>query len=577
MPDYDAGDSMLEPERIPDEEEWVDTLLSEVKKNRRVTIDDIITATVDQPPNYDKQEAPPAKGKPGARGKAQEESEKPEIQKNLRPSSPRSLKACLKLGIDPSEVVYRPIHSFLCKNAELQAIAYEKYESLRREKLNSLKETRQELVNEGAAAAGKGKLGKPGMKKGGDDEDASMIEREKKRVEMLVKRNKREMDLVLTNETKLQHARVAEEAKQKRMAELEAAREVERQRHEAEFKAAKRERDLERARMEEEAQHQLKLAHQEHFRKQKLLEEKLKKERQRRLEEQRMEEEQRQAKAASQRAELERILKDEADRLLARQKVMEKREAERQKMMATRKAERAAANGEKRAKSFERVFGALEAGRKLDELRRKKIQDKLDENQRRLEEATHKHSEDEKRRREYNAEKARQRQGKFEEAKYIEEFRIKEIVSKAEVVENKLQETQQRWAFEKEKHWTKKKLSMEERKVKVEENKRAAAYNRYLMRQKIEEDTARARAILKQREELQEQRRMANIEASMNRQALNQAMEKLKVTKKWNQLDMSGGNIDLATIQKVLAPRPSTAPFNPPAMLNRASRGQRSR
>eukprot|EP00959_Pyramimonas_sp_CCMP1952_P144454 3023900-Pyramimonas_sp.AAC.1 len=54
MAEYNAGD-MLELEEIPDEEEWVDCLLAEAKKNRRVTIEDIITATVDQTPNYDKQ------------------------------------------------------------------------------------------------------------------------------------------------------------------------------------------------------------------------------------------------------------------------------------------------------------------------------------------------------------------------------------------------------------------------------------------------------------------------------------------------------------------------------------------
>eukprot|EP00976_Prorocentrum_cordatum_P054347 1095996-Prorocentrum_minimum.AAC.1 len=66
--------------------------------------------------------------------------------------------------------------------------------------------------------------------------------------------------------------------------------------------------------------------------------------------------------------------------------------------------------------------------------------DKLDENSRRLDEAARKHAEDEKRRREWNAEKARQRQGKFEEAKHIEETRINQIVTKAEVVEKKLEE-----------------------------------------------------------------------------------------------------------------------------------------
>jgi|AntRauMFilla1563_2_1112583.scaffolds.fasta_scaffold386788_1 hypothetical protein len=59
------------------------------------------------------------------------------------------------------------------------------------------------------------------------------------------------------------------------------------------------------------------------------------------------------------------------------------------------------------------------------------------------------------------------------------------------------------------------------------------------------------------------------------RQALNQAMEQLKVTKKWGRLNMSeGASVDLATIQEVLQPRPSTTPFNPPTMLTRVNRSR---
>jgi hypothetical protein len=51
-----------------------------------------------------------------------------------------------------------------------------------------------------------------------------------------------------------------------------------------------------------------------------------------------------------QRMELERVLKDEAERLVQRAKAMERRQVERQKLMAARKAERAATNADKRSK-----------------------------------------------------------------------------------------------------------------------------------------------------------------------------------------------------------------------------------
>ena len=73
---------------------------AQAKKNRKVSIDDIIHATIDIHKFRGKED-------PKAKAKGKPEEEESSQPKDLKPSSPRSLKACLELGIDPTEVVYK--------------------------------------------------------------------------------------------------------------------------------------------------------------------------------------------------------------------------------------------------------------------------------------------------------------------------------------------------------------------------------------------------------------------------------------------------------------------------------------
>ena len=55
----------------------------------------------------------------------------------MRPNSPRSLEACLTLGIDPKELIYRPLEYFASPSLteKLQKMKFEKFESLRQDRL----------------------------------------------------------------------------------------------------------------------------------------------------------------------------------------------------------------------------------------------------------------------------------------------------------------------------------------------------------------------------------------------------------------------------------------------------------
>mmetsp|Transcript_35293 Transcript_35293/g.67463 ORF Transcript_35293/g.67463 Transcript_35293/m.67463 type:complete len:487 (-) Transcript_35293:8-1468(-) len=478
---YQTGPDTSSVVRVVDEDEWVDKLLEEAKKNRKVSIEDIIFATVDSL-KFRKEEPAPTRGR--GRGGPKVEEEPVEGPRNMRPSSPRSLRACLKLGIDPGELVYRPLTSFPSKNPDLQQIEYNKYEEFRRDLLEKLKECRTSIIQEDAGNI-PGKPGPAGGKKSKEEDDMNaMLERENKRVEAAARRNKREMQLILGNETKLQKSRVLEEQKQARLAQMEEQRLVELKRQEQEYRRQQKERELERQRREQAEIEAIKMASMEHFKKQQALAEMMEQQRLKRLEETKREEEARQERAAQQRAEQERAMREEQEALMAKQREMERREVERQKMMAQRKAERIAANAEKRMQTQQKVKTALDAGQKVAETRKKAIQSKMDENEQRLAALARQHAEEEKRRKQENEEKARQRHEKFEEANHIEQMRVQEILERQAKAEEQWHNFQKRFAWEKEKHKVHHKLKLDERRTKVEEMKRSAAYMRYIMRQK---------------------------------------------------------------------------------------------
>jgi hypothetical protein len=556
-----------------------------------VSIEDVIRDTVDIHKFRNKDEA--------AKKAGDKEVEDANI-KNMRPSSPRSLMACLRSGIDPEEVVYRcaarppcpshggsgrgstthaqlshyksialrlstayldggfrvrrrhlcrgergggrererereadaseehvggccrPLASYEAEHPELQQIQYDKYEKFRRELLEKLKVMRQEVI---AEESGGGKAGKPGgggaIKNGGkmkstEEEDATMIEREQKRLEAQARRNKREMALIMANETKLMRLREIEEKKQGLRKEKEDAQEKLRLENEIEFKRKQKERDIGRQMTEADEVEQIRLAGIEQFKKAQALAAAQHEAHVRELEEQKLEEERRQAKAAHQRAELERILGEEQEVLMARQKVMEEREVVRQKMMAVRKAEKIVANREKREASVVKVSKALQTAEKMLEARKSEVQSKFDANAARLAEQARSYVVEEQKRKQFLVLKAAERQKKFDEAKKIEADRIADIVDRSARAEVQLKSFQERFQWENKKHKTEHKITLNERRLKVEEMRRATAYSRVAMRQKIEADTLRARKVVMAKESIQDQRRQANINMSMS-------------------------------------------------------------
>lgn len=74
------------------------------------------------------------------------------------PSSPRSVEACMRTGIDPASLLRRPLEHFLRseRSPELAQLAFQHEEGIRQERLKALVEERRRL--EEAARVGSSKV-----------------------------------------------------------------------------------------------------------------------------------------------------------------------------------------------------------------------------------------------------------------------------------------------------------------------------------------------------------------------------------------------------------------------------------
>ena len=178
-------------------------------------------------------------------------------------NSPRSLEACLRVGLDPVELVPRSRNAFVSKDLTKQMIdiKYESFEKKRQDKIATVKAERNAIIqyterklklqvsNAGNTNSIAAQLA--AMK---EAEASNLLEIEIKRMEALKKRQEKEMNKMIEKEKqsaalqlKIKHAEAEEEVKKKihlkKVAEQRAA---------AEKKANDRLLELKRKEEEEE-------------------------------------------------------------------------------------------------------------------------------------------------------------------------------------------------------------------------------------------------------------------------------------------------------------------------------------
>lgn len=543
-------------------DDWLKTIKKQLKStaSNKVSVEDILQQTTE--------------GGDGQR------------KSGMQPTSPRSLRACLHCGIHPAELEWKPVSSFVGdSNAESSkdaaTIRHAFYEKLRIERLEKLSEERRKIINDMAGMSGTGEdiaasssttvsgyvtpqassstrsaLNGISMSSapGRTAADAPIRDSERKRLQVLRKRQQKELSQMVNYEATRQAMQQLAQEKVRLAAKKSAAEKKEKVEAGARRQKMQREREMARHADEEriEAEARQKAAARYHAEQELLRREK---ERYQRLQKESHERDlERIRKAEEARRITELILREQQMELQRRQRSIEEKDEIRQAKIAEKRDALARENENKRRQAQERLMHAALNNKNILLAKRNAYEEKTRANElRRMEhEAARKKAADVKRDNDLQSE--RRRREMFAEAQKIERDRIESIRMKQEEAERTLLKVKrERDAVVAHKRMQKH-LIAEEKQAKVESLRRQQAWMKEQALIKIEEDTARTQRLLEERLMLREKRKKANVQSSFMRQQLMEAIEKLQVKKAWNKVDLSGdGKLTLDALQAVVS------------------------
>ncbi|CAL5222381.1 g4737 [Coccomyxa viridis] len=469
---------------------------------------------------------------------------------SLEPTSPRSVEACLRLGVEPSELHFMPLDIFLARFRErdLADIAYNHHETVRQERLAALLEERKKM-GEVIQQSGSRPTTKGGHKEGA--EGGEMVEKEAKRLEVLKRRQERELNQLVHYELMRKALQDKAEAK---LAAMEARAEEQRRaraKADAEWRQQQRERELKRAEEERQREKEVKaLEAARYAQEQKEAHREAMEERARRRQAHQHEQERR-AKAEEARAEAERVLSQQAAELERKKAEMVAREAEREQARQAQAEETFKRNGELRQRAEARIAAALEANAEALRQRRAAFGEKQALTEERALQKEEARQAQEAAKRRQDAESERARRAAYSGALRREADRIAAILAKQRTKDMKVEELHVVREHESACRKLKHRLDLGLKRDKVEAMQRRAAYERDQLLVRIQCDTEKAHELLAQRTALQEQRRAANMEASFQRQKLMQVMDMIKAKKKWDALASGNGHISIDSLIRV--------------------------
>ena len=168
----------------------------------------------------------------------------------------------------------------------------------------------------------------------------------------------------------------------------------------------------------------------------------------------------------------------------------------------------------------ENQLAVIAAAKRSAELRRAATEAKLAREERKAEEREAERAKKELKRIEKALKKQRDRDKRYDDAKRMERSRSARIMLKHEEEDVRLARAEEERRKELEMQTLKKRMTLEEKMENVEMTERRRQYEAALLLEKIERDTARAKAVNAAREELAQQRRLENYELSLERELL---------------------------------------------------------
>ena len=354
----------------------------------------------------------------------------------------------------------------------------------------------------------------------GDSAAISALREEERRVEAARRNTEKQVMMMAAARRSADLRRAATEAKLARAQRMDEAREaekarVERERCERAFAEVQHQKEAERRiaeakRRESEARF---TARQRASRENKEAEERARLERA-------AEEARRREKADAFRARTESIAENKARAL--RLKEREMREKEQNRMRA--KEEEARALREQAEQKRRHFNGRLEKARSkhqsVTETKRLSIVRKTAKAEYRRMSAVEAEEAERQKRLSDLAEKQRERDARYDDAKRMERARSARLLRKREEEDTKLARAEEQRRKEFEMQTLEKRLTLEQKQENVEMTARRRQYEAALLLEKIERDTARAKAVNAAKEELAQRRRLNNDELRLERELL---------------------------------------------------------
>ncbi|KAG1662076.1 hypothetical protein FOA52_011551 [Chlamydomonas sp. UWO 241] len=458
---------------------------------------------------------------------------------SLIPSSPRSVEACFRCGIDPLELAYQPATYFKrpLEDEDISQMRYEKNEAVRQERIKTLIDSRKDLIDNlwqpsdsKMPAAGSSSMRSMRSEAAGEAR-STMIEKERERMEVSKRRQEKELSQMVEHEVK----RAELLAKQQKKIDEMEKRNQEQLRMKAENEKAwidkQREIELQKAREEEEIEIEAKLMAEERYKREKEIQARLaleEKERKRAAREAEME---RRSKVAEATAATQAILDAQAELVRQNRIKMEKQDAERARRMDDEAKARTIANAEKRAKADARIAAALAQSEAVLAKKRADFEARERAAAARRVELEVIEKRDIEAKRMADARMEQERAEKYQSAADAEEARKQSIRSRAEQKDRELAELYARRKKENDIKKLESDFELKLRLDKVDSIAKHQCYERDLGLRKIMTEFETKRSMLRERQELMTQRKQANMDAALQRQKMQGTMDTLKRSK----------------------------------------------
>ncbi|CAK4165948.1 unnamed protein product [Aphanomyces euteiches] len=454
--------------------------------------------------------------------------------------TPRSAEACLRTGVNPETLKIRDLDSFGDNGVSpaVQKMRHEAYSMRRHEQMKLVRAEKKKILSDEDGAAEENTKRSPSNspKKSNSpekDQAASMIDMEQRRLEKVQFRQQREIEQMLEFEMKMN--RLAEEAAAKLMREkaMHDQMEAEKAQRLKELAEIKRIRELQKKAQEDAAEERRRQVAAQMFQKDKeLADQKARQERLRKIEA-KMRDEERRKKAEEHRLKTEAIVAKQQEEIQARLMELTLAEETRNRMLEEQREQRAAEMEERREIVTKRIHKNLKQARRVELQRKREIRHK----QRQSEMLRAQMKQEQERQRELAHQEMelleRKRQMVLEEARREEERKKNTLLQKQREIEENVQHLQ-------DAHHRELQLRREQRIIQkqlklsnVDRIKRIQEYKRLETLRKIREAEERTESMLQQKVDLIRQRKAASVKSKIQRDAIVETMEHVKITKKW--------------------------------------------